>query len=98
MEEKIKELESRIQTLEKIEYRRKIKNIILLTLYGIIILSVLLSGIYLYYKIKPYKEKLDNLENLGNKLKIDDVVDGNSGFDYFDGIDGFDFFNNFFNY
>ena len=98
-EEKIQELESRLEKLEKIERRRRIKNIIVLCIYGAIVLTIIVTMIVVYYKLKPYKQKLDNLKNLTGS-KIDDIVDGTDGYDYFGGQDpfsGFDFFSDFFN-
>ncbi len=96
MEEKIKELETRLEKLEKIENRRKIRNYIVLGIYGVILLTVVVGVLYFYYKIKPYKEKLDNLKDWGSNLKIDNVIDGSDNNYNFGGFD--DFFNNFFGY
>ena len=99
MEDKIKELEERIEKLEKIENRRKVKNILLLSFYGTIVIILIACGFYFYYKFKPYKEKLDSLQSFTNGLKRDEVIDGDNGFNYdFGGLDGYeDFFNQFFN-
>ena len=94
-EDKIKELEERVSKLEKIEHNRRIKNIIILCFYVIILITIIVTCIYFFNKLKPYKEKLDNLQNLGENLKRDSVVDGYDDYGNF----GFeDFFNNFFNY
>ena len=101
MEEKIKELEDRLEKLERIEKRRKIRNIIILIFYGLILITIIVGCIVVYNKLKPYKDKIDNISNLGNNIiKRDEVVDGNDGiynFDGFNGLDGFDFFSDFFN-
>ena len=99
-EEKIKDLETRIEKLEKIERRRKIRNIIILCIYGVVVLTIVVSLIVLYNKLKPYKEKIDNLKS---ELKVDSIVDGSDNYDFFGGypdyFDGFDdFFNGFFGY
>ena len=92
-DEKIAELESRIEKLEKIERNRKIRNIILLCIYGVIVIGLVVVLFVFYQKIKPYKEDLDNLKNFGNNLKQDTIVGGDNGFGDFS-----DFFNDFFNY
>ena len=89
-EEKINELENRIVELEKIEKRRRIKNIIIYSLYGAIILSTIIIVCVIYYKLKPYKDELDSLKNFGSGLKSDTIIDGSNDYN--------DFFNYFFNY
>lgn len=89
-EEKINELESRIEKLEKIEKRRQVINIITYSIYGILILCVIGIGIYFYYKIKPYKEKLNALTNWGGS-KVDQIQDDLGDYDLFN-------FDNWFNY
>jgi cell division septal protein FtsQ len=93
VEEKIKSLEKRIEKLEKVEKRRKIKNIIVLSFYGAIIVGLIALVWIAYVKIKPYKDQLDNIRNIGSGLKSDTIIGGDSGFG-----DLGDFFNNFFNY
>ena len=92
MEEKINELETRLEKLEKVEKRRKIKSIIVLSIYGVIILTVVVSCFYVYSKIKPYKEKIDKLQDFGSSLKRDDIVGGN------DSLNIDDYFNYFFGF
>ena len=92
-EEKIDELEKRVVALEKIERRRIIRSIILLSIYGFIVLVLIVSAYVIYLKLKPYKEKIDNLKNLGDSLKTDTIIDGSDGYGDFS-----DFFNGFFNY
>ena len=91
-EEKINDLETRLIKLEKIEQRRKIKNIIVLSIYGVIVIGLIVLAFVFYSKIKPYKEKIDSLRNFGSDLKTDTIIGGDSGFGDFG-----DFFNNFFN-
>lgn len=67
-EEKIKELTERIEVLEKAEHKRIIKKRIELTYKIIKILIIILLLFMLYSYIKPYKEKIDNIEN-----KVDTV-------------------------
>ena len=92
-DEKIAELESRVEKLEKIERNRKIRNIILLCIYGVIVAGLIIILVIFYQKIKPYKEDLDNLRNFGNNSKQDTIIGGDSGFSDFS-----DFFGDFFNY
>ena len=69
-EEKIKELNERIEVLEKAEHKRIVKKRIEITfnVIKIIIIILLLIKVYLY--IKPYKEKIDNID-----AKVDTVED-----------------------
>ena len=78
-EEKIKELTERIEVLEKAENKRiakrKIKTIFT-TIKFVIIIGILLFG-YIYinnHYIKPYKEKIDYVNNKVNSIEsfIDD--------------------------
>lgn len=67
-EEKIKELNERIEVLEKAEHKRIAKKRIEITfnIIKLIIFILLLIKVYLY--IKPYKEKIDNID-----AKVDTV-------------------------
>lgn len=67
-EEKIKELNERIEVLEKAEHKRIVKKRIEITfnIIKLIIFILLLIKVYLY--IKPYKEKIDNID-----AKVDTV-------------------------
>lgn len=69
-EEKIKELNERIEVLEKAEHKRIVKKRIEITfnIIKLIIFILLLIKVYLY--IKPYKEKIDNID-----AKVDTVED-----------------------
>ncbi len=92
-DEKIKELESRIEKLENIEKRRKIKNIVILCIYSALVVALVVILIVFYQKIKPYKDQIDSLKNFGSNSKEDTIIEGDNGMFGFD-----DFFNNFFNY
>ena len=95
LEERIDELESRLVKLEKVEKRRKIKSIIILCIYGAIVLCIIAVVWFLYVKIKPYKDQLDSLKNIGSGLKSDTIIGGDSGLSDFDFSD---FFGGLFNY
>lgn len=78
--EKINNLEKRVATLEKIEHRRKVKNIIIMCIYGLFVVIVIAGGIYMYNKLKPYKDKLDSLNNVfgsseTNNINLNDYSD-----------------------
>ena len=68
-EEKIKELTERIEVLEKAEHKRIIKKRIELTYKLIKILIIIIIIFMLYSYIKPYKEKIDNIENKVNTVE-----------------------------
>ena len=60
-EEKIKELTERIEVLEKKEHRREVKKTIGLV-WGLIKLGAFIAVIIIGYNyIKPYKEKIDKV-------------------------------------
>ena len=67
-EERINELEERISKLEKIEKKRKIAKIvkILLKLIACAIIVFFIYKAYLF--VKPYKEKIDNLSKIEEKI------------------------------
>lgn len=81
MEDKIKELEKRLEKLERIEKRRK--SLIIVKVVGIILLivAIIVGGYILYLKVeetlKPYKDLIkatdkvnngiDNIKNIFNK-------------------------------
>lgn len=92
-EEKINELESRLVKLENIEKRRKIKNIIVGCIYLVVIVTMIVTAVVFYNKLKPYMSQLENLKNIGSGLKSDTIIDGSNGFGDYD-----DFFNDFFNF
>ena len=67
-EEKIKELTERIEVLEKKEHRREVKKTIGLV-WGLIKLGAFIAVIIIGYNyIKPYKEKIDKVNE-----KVDSV-------------------------
>ena len=82
-EEKIKELTERIEKLEKIEHKRMVKNRIKI-IFGIIKYIVIIAFLYFGYNyinekyIKPYKEKIDYVDNKVNNVEssIDSTIDG----------------------
>ena len=64
--DKINDLEKRVAALEKIEHRRKVKNIIIFILYSIVVIAMIVGMIIMYNKLKPYKEKFDSMSNILN--------------------------------
>ena len=73
-EEKIKELTERIEQLEKAENKRKLKRNIKITIKVIEILAILTIILITYYQIntkliKPYKDKIDYLEEKINTVE-----------------------------
>ena len=89
-EEKINELESRLEKLEKKEKRRTIKNRIVYSIYAAIIIGVIVVVWILYGKFKTYRDQFDSLTNWSTSLNRDNIIDGSDNF--------LDYFNNFFNY
>lgn len=77
MEDKIKELEKRLEKLERIERRRK--SLIIAKITGIIllILAIIITGYIIYKKvdetIKPYKEFIEKQEDFKNN--VNDSID-----------------------
>ena len=67
-EEKITELEDRIKKLEKIEKKRKIGKIIKFSIKLIITLVIIIFIYKAYLFVKPYKEKIDNLSKIEEKI------------------------------
>ena len=67
-EEKINELEQRIIVLENIEKRRKTMFWIKFSLKAIVVIVILVFVYKAYATIISYKEKLDNLQNVQDKL------------------------------
>lgn len=70
-EERIKQLEERIEVLEKAEHKRTIKKTISL-IWGLIKLGVFIALIFIAWSyIKPYKEKIDMVsEKVENVEKV----------------------------
>lgn len=99
-DEKKLDLESRIEKLERIEKRRSIINAIVLSLYGVVLITIIVYLIVFNNRLKPYKNKIDNLKG---ESKVDNIVDGNDGFDSFEGYPDYfndydDFWNGFFGF
>ena len=73
MEDRILELEERIEKLERKEKRRKIFTFIKLILIIIIVSGLIYGGYKLYTTIeetiKPYKEIVDTYNEADNKIK-----------------------------
>ena len=73
MEERLNDLEERIEKLERKERRRTILSIIKLGLYLIATGLLIYGGYRLYTKIqdtiKPYKEIIDKTENVDKNIK-----------------------------
>ncbi len=75
--DKVNDLEKRVVALEKIEHRRKIKNIIVFCVYSLVVVLMIVSVIYLYGKLKPYKEKIDNINGIfdsNSSYNLDDYT------------------------
>lgn len=88
MEEKIKELEKRLEKLERIERRRK--SIVIAKVVGIILLiiAIITGGYILYLKVEetlePFKELIETKDNVTDSVNsgIDTAKDAvNSGVD-----------------
>lgn len=81
MEDKIIELEKRLEKLERIERRRK--SLVIAKVVGIILLivAILVAGYILYLKveetIKPYKELLEKTDTI--KDNVNNGVDNIKG-------------------
>ncbi len=75
--DKVNDLEKRVVALEKIEHRRKIKNIVIFCIYSVVVIAMIVSVIYLYGKLKPYKEKIDNINGIfdtNSNYSLDDYT------------------------
>ena len=72
MEDKIKELEKRLEKLERIEKRRK--SLIIVKIVGIILLivAIIVGGYILYLKveetIKPFKDLIKATDKVNNGI------------------------------
>ena len=77
-EEKIRELTERIEKLEKAENKRIIKKRIEIGFKIVKVLIIIILIFIAYSYIKPYKEKIDNInEKVDNVEKfIDDKLGG----------------------
>ena len=70
-EEKIQELENRIEKLERIEKSRRTKRIVSI-IFKIILFCIILFAMYkLYIFIKPYFDQIGNLKGLTEGLNLD---------------------------
>ncbi|MBR4830467.1 MAG: hypothetical protein IKZ96_01710 [Bacilli bacterium] len=85
MEEKVLELEKRLEKLERIEKRRK--SILIVKIAGItlLVIAIIVFGFIVYRKveetIRPYKEFMDKTNEVNNKVdtqinKIKDFFNG----------------------
>ena len=74
LQNKVKELENRLERLEKIENRRKTLTLIKI-LIKVIIIIALLIGLWIGYNyvnntyIKPYKETMDEIKETYDNIK-----------------------------
>lgn len=77
-EDKIRELTERIEKLEKAENKRIIKKRIEITFKIIKLLIIIVLLLMAYNYIKPYIEKIDNLNNKVDKVEnfIDNKFNG----------------------
>ena len=74
LEDKIKELEARIDILEKTENRRKTLTLIKILIKVIVVITILI-GLWVGYNyvnntyIKPYKETMDEIKETYDSVK-----------------------------
>ena len=73
--EKLDNLEKRVVALEKIEHRRKIKNIIIFCIYMVFFIGVVIGGFILYNKFKPYVDKIDSMNEIIDKNNLGEYTD-----------------------
>lgn len=75
MEDKIKELEKRLEKLERIERRRK--SLLIIKVVGIVLLivAILVAGYILYLKVEETLKPYRNLINASDKVNtgIDNI-------------------------
>ena len=82
MEDKVLELEKRLEKLERIEKRRK--SVLILKIAGItlLVIAIVVFGYIVYRKveetIRPYKEFIDKANETNNK--IDNSIDKIKGY------------------
>ena len=67
-EEKINELEERIHKLEKKEKKRTIAKFIKIGIKLVVLIVICVFVYKAYLFVKPYKEKLDNLSKIEEKV------------------------------
>ena len=77
-EEKIRELTERIEKLEKAENKRIVKKRIEIAFKIIKLLVIIVLLVMAYNYIKPYKEKIDNVNEKVDKVEnyINDKIGG----------------------
>lgn len=81
MEDKVLELEKRLEKLERIEKRRKALLWIKVAGITILIIAIVIFGYIVYKKveetIRPYKEFIDKTNDVNNKVEgqIDKIKD-----------------------
>ena len=77
MEEKIKDLEKRLEKLEKIEKRRKALVIAKITGIVLLIVAIIVGGYILYLKVEQALEPYKKLINATDKVNtgIDNIKD-----------------------
>ena len=68
-DEKIRELEGRIEVLEKAEQKRKREKIIKLVFRIILVIIVIAFMIYLYHYIQPYLKQIKDLSGITDRAK-----------------------------
>lgn len=72
MEDKIKELEKRLEKLERIEKRRKSILVLKITGITLLVIAIVVFGYIVYIKveetIRPYKEVIDKANNVNNQV------------------------------
>jgi flagellar basal body-associated protein FliL len=81
MDQKILELEKRLEKLEKIEKRRKSILIIKVSAIALLVIAILVSGYILYRKVeetlRPYKELLETKDTV--KDNVNNGIDSIKG-------------------
>ena len=93
MDQKILELEKRLEKLEKIEKRRKSILVIKISAIALLVIAILVGGYILYLKVeetlKPYKELIEKKDTVKDTVNdgIDNVKDTvNDGIDNIKGM------------
>ena len=70
IEERLDDLDKRLQKIEKIEKRRKIIKIITLSLKALLLVAIIVIGFYLYGYLKEIKSKLDYVDGITENFDI----------------------------
>ena len=73
MEEKLNDLDKRLAALEKIEKRRKLWNRINLGFKLLVFIALAIVFFKVYSTLKTYKQKLDQITNLQEKLNTSET-------------------------